>query len=538
MKITNLVLPAVALGGAALLLAPAQDAGAFSTIGGSLSAEGQRDFRVFDNFADSQSNDNTTEDPNWPGWVGVELAFWKAIAEWGSEPFGDGSGDPLGGNVLGSGGANFDGFWAGNSTGVGSTNDNVVSGLTGGSCSGGVIAFVETPISDGWRMRFCDGSFVFWDGPGDNSGGSSMDIQGIAVHEYGHSLGLGHSTVSGATMFASTSSAGSSNARSIEADDIAGVQFIYGVKASGKPRIDAVSVSGDQATITGVNFSTSGGEVWFTNDVATSPGTDPRVMVTNVSSTGGGTQIVVTVPAGATSGNVAVKQNAIGHATLSNAFPIDTGDDPGMDPDADFTANPTSGDEPLFVAFSDTSTGTGINTWFWDFGDGNTSTSQFPAHVYTLPGTFDVSLTVTGTNGTDTETKTDLIVVTGTVDASCTTNNGTGVNPNLFTCVTTPIIGATWQAQIDGSSLGASGLSFVFGYSGSTIPVPTAFGELLIDPTSSFFLLNTSFFFGSVASHSEAVPNDSSLNGLQVFTQGFLNGAGQLTNAQNLVLGT
>ncbi len=37
-------------------------------------------------------------------------------------------------------------------------------------------------------------------------------------------------------------------------------------------------------------------------------------------------------------------------------------------------------------------------TWDWDFGDGNTSTLQNPAHIYTLLGTYNVRLIVT--NGT------------------------------------------------------------------------------------------------------------------------------------------
>ncbi|MFT5291503.1 MAG: PKD repeat protein, partial [Planctomycetota bacterium] len=506
MKTANLILPAIALGAAGMLLIPAENAGAFSTIGGSLSAEGQRDVRVFDNFADSQSNDNVTQDPNFPGWTGVELSMWKAAAEWGSEPFGDGSGDPLGGNIIGSGAANFDAFWAGAATGIGGTNDNIVSTVTGGVCSGGVIAYVESPINNGWRMRFCDASFVFWDGPGDNSGG--MDIQGIATHEYGHSLGLGHSTVSGTTMFASTSSGGSSNARTIEADDIAGVQFIYGVASATKPSISSVGVVGDQVTINGSNFSTTGGEVWFVDNDPTATTADPRVLVTGVASTGSGTQIVVTLPANATSGNVAVKQNTTGHGTLSNMYPIDTGDDPGKDPDAGFTASVTSGTAPLFVVFSDASTGTGISSWFWDLGDGTTSTLAFPAHIYTFGGSFDVSLTVTGSNGMDTETIVDFIVVTGPpATASCTTSNGTGANPDIFDCTTDPILGTSWLSQV--SSPGTTGLSILFGFSDPFAPVPTAFGELLVDINSSGLLTDIGFFIGGTATHSVDVPNDS-----------------------------
>jgi hypothetical protein len=59
--------------------------------------------------------------------------------------------------------------------------------------------------------------------------------------------------------------------------------------------------------------------------------------------------------------------------------------------------------------FTNTSTGS-ITSRLWDFGDGSTSAASNPSHTY-APGTYTVSLTVTGSGGTDTETKTNLIVV-------------------------------------------------------------------------------------------------------------------------------
>ena len=43
--------------------------------------------------------------------------------------------------------------------------------------------------------------------------------------------------------------------------------------------------------------------------------------------------------------------------------------------------------------------GTPPYTWEWDFGDGNTSHEQNPTHVYTSPGNYTVTLTVTDSNG-------------------------------------------------------------------------------------------------------------------------------------------
>ncbi len=87
------------------------------------------------------------------------------------------------------------------------------------------------------------------------------------------------------------------------------------------------------------------------------------------------------------------------------------GPEPGPGPlplAAQFKAEPTSGGQPLIVQFIDESTGN-INSWLWDFGDGTTSNQQNPLHTYTDTCHYTVSLTVTDSNGSDTETKENYI---------------------------------------------------------------------------------------------------------------------------------
>lgn len=79
-------------------------------------------------------------------------------------------------------------------------------------------------------------------------------------------------------------------------------------------------------------------------------------------------------------------------------------------PVADFTGAPTSGTVPLTVTFSDSSQN-GPTSWSWSFGDGGNSSSQNPSHTYTAAGTYSVSLTVTNSDGSDTLTRTNYIVV-------------------------------------------------------------------------------------------------------------------------------
>ncbi|WP_406658140.1 DUF2341 domain-containing protein [Methanolobus sp. ZRKC2] len=65
---------------------------------------------------------------------------------------------------------------------------------------------------------------------------------------------------------------------------------------------------------------------------------------------------------------------------------------------ANFSANITSGLEPLSVQFTDLSTG--ANNWTWDFGDGsNVSGTLAPTHVYADNGVYNVTLTVTDDDG-------------------------------------------------------------------------------------------------------------------------------------------
>lgn len=68
-------------------------------------------------------------------------------------------------------------------------------------------------------------------------------------------------------------------------------------------------------------------------------------------------------------------------------------------PTANFNADPVTGCPPLEVQFSDSSiAGTQI-AYLWDFGDGTTSTLSNPSHIYSVPGSYTVILTVSTSNG-------------------------------------------------------------------------------------------------------------------------------------------
>ena len=79
-------------------------------------------------------------------------------------------------------------------------------------------------------------------------------------------------------------------------------------------------------------------------------------------------------------------------------------------PIADFEADPTGGTAPLDVNFVSLSTGE-IDSYFWDFGDGGSSTEQNPDYIYDEAGEYDVTLTVDGPGGSDEMVKENYINV-------------------------------------------------------------------------------------------------------------------------------
>ena len=97
------------------------------------------------------------------------------------------------------------------------------------------------------------------------------------------------------------------------------------------------------------------------------------------------------------------------------------------EPVAAFTGSPTSGEEPLAVSFTNSSTGA-ITSYAWSFGDGGTSTARDPSHTYTAPGQYTVSLKVIGPGGSSTSTRTNYITVT----APATESTGPQRAPSLL----------------------------------------------------------------------------------------------------------
>ncbi len=100
---------------------------------------------------------------------------------------------------------------------------------------------------------------------------------------------------------------------------------------------------------------------------------------------------------------------------------------------ADFTATPLQGAGPLSVKFTDRSSGS-PKSYYWDFGDGSTSTDRNPLHIYINDGVYSVGLVTGYWNG---QSKTVVKQNYISVGAVSPPNAQVGLNPG-WNFISTP----------------------------------------------------------------------------------------------------
>ena len=177
-----------------------------------------------------------------------------------------------------------------------------------------------------------DADVIFWDGgfkffTGSSGCSSGAYIEDIAAHEFGHALGLKHSTYSDATMYA-TYGWCSQAPRTLAPDDVAGAKFLYPPSSGPVNTAPSISISspgngasfleGTAISFTGSAADTQDGSLtskvqWTDNGIAIGTGTSfSRVLavgghtiVARVTDSGGlqaSRQVSVTVTAKVISG--------------------------------------------------------------------------------------------------------------------------------------------------------------------------------------------------------------------------------------------
>lgn len=75
---------------------------------------------------------------------------------------------------------------------------------------------------------------------------------------------------------------------------------------------------------------------------------------------------------------------------------------------ADFEFSPATPTAGVAVAFTDRSSGN-PTAWKWQFGDGNSSSSRNPSHVFTAAGTYHVTLTASSSSSSASRTRTVIV---------------------------------------------------------------------------------------------------------------------------------
>jgi len=157
-------------------------------------------------------------------------------------------------------------------------------------------------------------------------------------------------------------------------------------------------------------------------------------------------------------------------------------DPPVSDPNGSYIG--TVGSDVSFDGSGSSDMDGNIVSYDWDFGDGNTGTGVNPTQVYTVPGVFTVTLTVTDDGGaTDTATTTaDIIDVPNSppiaVDDAYTTNEDTALN------VAAPGVLAN-DTDADGDTLN------------TLLTADASNGTLVLNSDGSFTYTPNSNFFGT-----------------------------------------
>jgi hypothetical protein len=112
----------------------------------------------------------------------------------------------------------------------GSAPATIMLNSNGRICNGSCLAATLTGYYSGNTIYDADvytnTKYKFYSSREADGCSSEFDIDGIMVHEVGHVIGIGHTSVVGATMYPSVSACNAAN-RTLEADDIAAKNDLY-----------------------------------------------------------------------------------------------------------------------------------------------------------------------------------------------------------------------------------------------------------------------------------------------------------------------
>lgn len=241
------------------------------------------------------------------------------------------------------------------------------------------------------------------DGVSPANGISSAILAEIIAHEFGHTLGFGHSASNVALMYASVTGLGPS----LRDDDRLAARWLYPNGGGSNPTPTAPAAPSNLIAVpSGSNVDLS----WTDNannetsqTIYLAQGSGSFTNIGNVAANA--TAVRLTSLAAGSYRAYVIASNAAGNSPQSNtaSFTIVSA------PVAAFTMTPASGNAgDTNFTFYDESTGT-VTSRLWQFGDGATSTASVASHTYATSGQYTVTLSVHGPGGASSTSKTVLV---------------------------------------------------------------------------------------------------------------------------------
>jgi PKD repeat protein len=236
-----------------------------------------------------------------------------------------------------------------------------------------------------------EGNLTIQDGVMPTAGISSNSLAEIVAHEFGHTLGFGHSTDGTALMYPSVTGLGPS----LRADDQLAARWLYpnGSVTPPPPPSMPAAPTGLTATPSGSNANlqwndNATNESGYRVYLATGSGAFSRLSPDLAAGTRAAT---ISSLAAGTYRVYVTAFNSAGESAASNTASVTI----GTSVSASFNVSPSAGVAGVTTFFC-TDTSTGATSWSWNFGDGGTSTLQNPTHLYNAPGTYTIQLTANG----------------------------------------------------------------------------------------------------------------------------------------------
>jgi PKD repeat protein len=239
-----------------------------------------------------------------------------------------------------------------------------------------------------------EGNLTIQDGVTPQAGISSTTLAEIVAHEFGHTLGFGHSADPTALMYASVSGGGPV----LRADDQVAARWLYPNGSAPPPPPPTVPAapssliatpSGSTVNLAWTDNATN--ETGYRIYLASGSGAFSRLSPDLAAGSRG---VTVTSLAAGSYRFYAVAFNSAGESGSSNTATATV----SASVTASFGVTPASGVAGV-TTFVCSNTSSGATSFSWNFGDGGTSSAQNPTHIYAAPGSYTIQLTASGSGG-------------------------------------------------------------------------------------------------------------------------------------------